>query len=236
MERQPTFEATENKSAKTTGRAVGILLLLQLAAGLTVPFILLMPVSGGAPDFLTKAAEHSVQIRTAVLISFVGAALTLSLGITALPVLRRYSERVAFLLLTVCAISSALDFVHAGTVMSMLSFSTQFTNAGAADPAFYQITGGAVAAARRWAHYTQLAAFGGWISVFYSSLFRFALIPRVLAALGLMGIALQFIGVTLSGILGYPPISQMAIPLLPIQITTSVWLIFKGLREYTENG
>jgi hypothetical protein len=219
------------KDAKSTGRTVGILLLLQLAAGLTVPFILLRPLAAGSPGFLTAAAENSFQIRSAVLLSFVGAALTVSLGVTALPIFRRYSTALAFWFLAVCVVSCTLDLVHGGTVMSMLSVSQEYLKSGAASAELYQLVGTAVASARRWAHYTQLVAIGGWIFVFYSSLLRFALIPRGLAVLGLIGIALQFIGVTLMALLGYSMIGEMAMALLPIQIAVGIWLIVRGFSE-----
>jgi hypothetical protein len=219
------------KSAKSVGRTVGILLLLQLAAGLTMPFILLRPLIAGSPGFLTAAAESSFQIRAAVFISFIGAALTVSLGITALPVFRRYSDATALWFLAVCVVSCTLDAVQNATVMSMLSLSQQYVNSGAADSGLYQVAGAAVASARRWAHAVQLVAIGAWIFVFYSSLLRFALIPRALAAVGLIGIVSQFIGVTLMMFLGNSPIGEMAMPLLPIQIAVAVWLIIKGFNE-----
>ena len=220
------------RSEKSIGQTVGILLLLQLAAGLTVPFILLRPLIAGFPGFLTAAAEHSFQIRAAVFISFVGAALTVSLGITALPVIRRYSNAMALWFLAVCVVSCTLDAVQNAAVMSMLSLSQQYVNGGAAaEPGLYQVVGAAVASARRWAHAAQLVAIGGWIFIFYSSLLRFALIPRALAAIGLTGIVLQFIGVTLMMFMGYSAIGEMAMPLLPIQIAVAVWLMVKGFKE-----
>lgn len=219
------------KSAKSIGRTVGILLLLQLAAGLTVPFILLRPLIQGSPGFLTAAAANSFQIRAAVFISFLGGALTLGLGITSLPVFRRYSSATALWFLAVCIVSCTLDVVQNAAVMSMLSLSQQYVGGGAAEAGLYQVVGAAVASARRWAHYTQLVAIGAWIFVFYSSLLRFALIPRALAALGLIGIVLQFIGVTLLTFLGYSVVGEMAMPLLPIQIAVAVWLIIRGFNE-----
>jgi hypothetical protein len=225
------FEELFMKSAKSTGRTVGILLLLQLAAGLMLPFILIRSLVAGSPGFLTTAAENSFQIRAAVLIAFAGGALTVSLGITALPVFRRYGKATALWFLAVCVVSWTLDAVHGATVMSMLSLSQQYVNAGAAETGLYQVVGAVVASARRWAHLTQLLAIGGWIFVFYSSLLRFGLIPRALAALGIIGILLQFTGVTLMMLLGYPVIGEMAMPMLPIQIAVAVWLIVKGFNE-----
>jgi hypothetical protein len=219
------------RSAKSTGRIVGILLLLQLAAGLTIPFILMSPLVAGSPGFLTAAAEHSSQIRIAVFIAFIGGVLTVSLGITVLPVFRRYSSATALWFLAVCIISFTMDALHNTGVMSMLSLSQQYVGGGGADTELYGVVGAAVASARRWAHITQLVAIGGWIFVFYSSLFRFALIPRALASLGLVGIVLQFTGVTLMMFLGYSTIGEMAMPLLPIQITVAMWLLVKGFNE-----
>jgi Domain of unknown function (DUF4386) len=214
------------------GRTVGILLLLQLAAALTLPFILSKPITFGSPAFLTAVTEHSFQIRSAVLLSFVGSALTVYLGITAFQVLRLYSKSAALLFVAVCAVSCTLDVVQAGTIMSMLSISNEFvTSSGATDSHLYQIVGAAVASTRRSAHYTQLLAIGAWLFVFYISLFRFKLVPRVLAFFGIIGVALQFVGVTLMMFLGYRSIGEMAMPLLPIQITVAVWLIIKGFKQ-----
>src|SRR3712207_105316 len=99
-------------STKSAGKTVGILLLLQLASALTIPFILLRPLVTGSSGFLTAAMENSFQIRSAVSLSFIGSAFTLALGITALPIFRRYSNAIALWFLAVCIISCAMDFVH----------------------------------------------------------------------------------------------------------------------------
>jgi Domain of unknown function (DUF4386) len=221
---QPTF---------TIGRTVGILLLLQLIAALTLPFILTKPITYGSPAFLTAVAAHSFQIRSAVLLSFVGSGLTVYLGITAFQVFRHYNQSVALLFVVVCAISCTLDIVQAGTIMSMLAISNAFVASGAANSELYQVVGSGIAAARRSAHIMQLLAIGAWMFVFYISLLRFKLIPRVLAAIGVLGVTLQFIGVTLMMLLGYPSIGEMAMPLLPIQISVAVWLMIKGFHNPT---
>lgn len=220
-----------SRSAFTTGRTIGILLLLQLAAALTLPFILSKPITTGSPAFLTAVAEHSAQIRFSVLLSFVGAGLTVYLGIVAFQVFQLYSKSAALLFLVVCAISCTLDLVQAGTIMSMLSISNNFVTSGAADSELYKTVAAAVASARRSAHSIQLLAIGAWMFVFYISMFRFKLIPRVLASVGLIGVISQFIGVTLMMFLGYRSIGEMAMPLLPIQITVAVWLIIKGFNQ-----
>jgi hypothetical protein len=215
----------------TSGRKVGLLLLLQLGAALTLPFILAKPLAGGSPAFLTAGAAHAGQIRGAVLLSLVGAALTVYLGLTLFAVLRRFSLSAALWFVVVCAISATLDLVQGATLLSMLSFSQAFGTAGAAEAELYPVVGAAVAAARRAAHSMQLVGIGAWLMVFYGSLWRFHLVPRVLAGLGLLGVSLQFTGVTLMMILGYPVLGELAMPLLPIQLTVAGWLLLKGLFE-----
>jgi hypothetical protein len=222
-----------SNSAFRIGRAVGIILLLQLAAALTLPFILSKPVTLGSPAFLTAVAEHSTQIRSAVFLSFLGACLTVYLGITAFKVFRIYSNSAALLFVVACAVSCTLDLIHGSAIMSMLSISNQFLTSGAHDSELYTLVAAPVAAARRSAHNMQLFAIGAWMFVFYFSLFRFKLVPPVLAIIGMTGVMLQCIGVTLMMFLGYRLIGEMAMPLLPIQISVGVWLIVKGFREPT---
>ena len=219
------------RSAKSVGRVIGVLLLSQMAAGLTVPFILLDQSVVGYPGFLAAAAEHSTRVRAAVLIAFLGATLTVSIAVAAFPVFRRYSIATALGFLAVCAISSTLDVVHNASVMSMLSLSRRYLEAGPSDAGQYQALAAAVHSARGWAHYTQLVGIGAWIFVFYSSLWRFRLIPRALTSLGLIGILLQFTGVTLPAFLGYRQQGQMAMPMGAIQMAVAIWLMAKGFNE-----
>ena len=233
LRQQEKIVQPSDRNALSTGRTVGILLLFQLVAALTLPFILSKPITVGSPAFLTAGAEHSFQIRSAVLLSFVGSALTLCLGITTFNIFRLYRKSNALLFIVVCAVSCAMDLVHAGTILTLLSVSKEFVASGGVDSKLYQVVGVAATAARRSAHITQLLAIGAWMFVFYISLFRFRLIPIVLAGIGMIGVTLQFIGVTLMMLLGYSTIGEMAMPLLPIQITVAVWLIVKGFNKAT---
>lgn len=220
------------KSMKSVGRIVGILLALQFPLGLILPFALIQgPLSTAPPGFLVNAATNSSQIHIAVIIAFVGSALTLSIAITAYPAIRRYNQSIALWLLAICIVSVVMDAFHNAAVMSMLSISQRFAEASSADVGFFQALGATVNSARYWAHYTQLLFIGGWIFLFYTVLSRFALIPRLLAILGLLGIILQFIGVTLPAYVDYPSMAWLAYPLGPIQITTAIWLMVKGFDE-----
>lgn len=209
---------------RSSGRTLGILLLLQMAAALVLPFVLLRPVSVGSSAFPAAAVENAGQIRTAVLISYFGAVLTIAIGVTVWPILRRMGERFAVAFIAACMISATLDAVHNASVMAMLSFAKQNVGTNVSPE-----LAGVVYAGRVSAHYAQLFAIGAWMFIFYVSMWRFRLIPRILAGLGLIAIPLQFSGVTLSHYIGYPMQGGLAMPLAPVHVAVGIWLIIKGL-------
>lgn len=215
---------------KSAGRTVGVLLLLHLAAGLIVPFILLNPLFS-PPGFLASAATIPNQVRTAVMLLFAGSALTIGASCSALEVFRRYSSAAAHWLLALAVASFGLQAVDNAHLLSMLSLSQAYADAGPANAALFQTLGVAAGALRKWSHYSFLLVVGCWILLLYSVAYRFRLVPRVLAALGVLGAVGQIAGVTVLGLWGYPPEMRLAMPLAPVYAATGIWLIVKGFSE-----
>jgi hypothetical protein len=209
---------------------VGLLSFLHLAIGLMLPFILLEQVRG-AEGLLANAAASPHQIRITVLLLFVGSALAVAIAIAALRVFRQASETMAFWLLALATAAFTLQAVDNGAILSILSLSQKHAQAGAAKSELFQSLGLVAGSARKWAHYTYLLVAVGWIFLFYCHLFRFRLIPRPLAALGLVGCLLQIYGVALRGLFGYPPMTVLAMPLAPIQLAAALWMMVKGFAE-----
>ena len=219
------------EATRSLGRKVGVLLLVQMAMGLVLPFMLLSPAFVSFPGFLNTFGENPWRARSAVFISLLGSALTVALAIALWPVLRKYSERIAITLALVCGVSCVLDIVQDASVMSMLSLSDRFAGAGGADGAAYQMIGAAVASTRRWAHYTQLIGFAAWMFTFYVASLRLRLLPRSLAVVALVAVVSQFIGVTLMAFLGLSQITLMAMPLGVVHFAAGVWLVIKGFDD-----
>jgi len=218
------------KSAKSVGRIMGVLLLAHFVGGLTLPFILLGTVLA-PPGFLENAAANSGLVRASVFLSLVSGAVTVGIAIAAFPIFRRYSQAVALWFVALSVVSFSLQAVENGTLLSMLSLSQRYAEAGAANAGLFQALGAVVGSPRKWAHYTQLLVVVSWMFLLYSVLYRFVLVPRALAALGLVGTVLQITGVTLRGLLGYTPVTVLAMPLAPIHLALSVWLMVKGFDE-----
>jgi hypothetical protein len=209
---------------------VGVLLLAHFVGALIVPFVMLERVRGSA-GLLANAAGSPDQIRAAVLLLFAGSVLAVGITIAALQVFRQQSEAMAFWLLSLAVAGFSLQAVDNGALLSILSLSREYAEAGAAKADLFQALGLVAGAARKWAHYTYLLVAVSWILLFCSVLFRFRLVPRPLAAFGLVGCLLQIAGVTLRGLWGYPPETRLAMPLAPAYVALAVWLLVKGFPE-----
>jgi Domain of unknown function (DUF4386) len=218
------------RSAKSVGRTIGMLLLVHLAAGLTLPFILLHPLVT-PPGFLDSAAGVPNQVRAAVMLLFVGSAITIGIASAAWSLFRQYSSAMALWLLALAVASFSLQAVDNAHILSMLSLSVEYARAGAAKVELFQALAIVVGSARKWAHYAFLLVVGSWIFLLYCLLYRFRFVPRALSAVGLVCSLLQIAGVTLRGLLGYPPETRLAMPLAPAYVALAVWLMVKGFDE-----
>lgn len=214
---------------KSIGRIIGLLLFVQLA-GLIVPFVLLHPLTTGPQNYLANAAGASFQIKVAVFLLFANCALTVSITITAWPVFRLYSEALALLLLAVSVIMFSLQAVDNAHVLSMLSLSQQYAQAGGPDDVF-QTLAAVVGSTRRWVHYSELLVIDCWIFLLYSILYRFRLVPRALAACGLITVLLHFTAIPLPGFLGYRSVTLLGVPMALSHIALALWLLARGFKE-----
>jgi hypothetical protein len=217
------------RSAKSVGRIIGMLLLVQLA-GLTVPFILMLPLTRGTSEFLTNAPEISLHIKVAVFLLFANCALTIGISIAAFPVFRQYSHSMALLLVAVSVIMFSLQAVDNAHLLSMLSLSRQYAQAGGRDELF-QALAVVLGANRRWVHFSELVVIDAWMFVLYSLLCRFALVPRALAAFGLITVVLHFTGIPLLLFLGYRSVTLMGATMGLSQIALALWLMARGFAE-----
>jgi hypothetical protein len=215
---------------KLAGRWIALALLAQLVAGPLINFGILATVFQDPPGFIVNAAPHAQDLALAVMLLLGMGAVSASIGIAAWPVLRRRSERMALWLVVLGAACLALAAVECAALMSTLSLSKAYAVAAGADPALYEGLRGVVAAGRNWAHYTHLICEGGLVFVLYTSLFRFRLVPRALAAFGMAAALTQMTAVSMP-LFGQPIVFAMLAPLGIAHLALLTWLLLRGLRE-----
>lgn len=218
------------ETSTSVARTLGVLLLLHLVIGLITPFIILHSITGSR-GFLATAADNAAQVRIAIFLLMIGSAMAIAVSAAAQPLLRRYSSNLAFWLLSLSIAAFTLQAVDCGRILSMLSLSQHYAASGSPNSELFQSLAIVVGSARKWAHYTYLLVAVTWILLLFTVLFHYHLVPRALAAFGIIASLMQIGGVTIRSMLGYSPETRLAMPLAPVYIALALWLIFKGLRE-----
>lgn len=217
------------QTAKSIGRTMGVLVLAQSVAGAVMNFALMGPVVA-APGFLVNAAAHPLHVSLAVLLGLAAGALSVGIAIAAWPVFRRHSPAMALWFLALAVVGFSLAAFESISNLSLLSLSQAYASADAADADLFQGLRGVVASARNGAHYIGMIVAGSMVFVLYSVLYRFALVPRALAAFGLVAAMLQLAAVTMP-VFGHRAVLLMIAPLGLSHLALTVWLMAKGFTE-----
>jgi hypothetical protein len=220
-------------STKHIGKIIGMLLLVHLATGLIVPYVFLQPLTKLPAAFLDTAAGMSSQVRLNVLLLFVGGAISVGISIAVWPAVRERSYRLGLWLLALALVNFTLQIVENSHWLSMLSVSQAYAEVGAAEAGLFQSIGVAVRSAWKWAHYSHILVVVAWLFTLYCLVFRCALVPRALGAIGMVTSVLQVIGITLPVFAGYrmPFPELFGMPLGLSNLVLSVWLMAKGFKE-----
>jgi hypothetical protein len=213
----------------SAGKVAGVLLVVQMTAGYVTNFVLLAPATA-PPGFLVNAASHATQVGAAALLGIVAGALSLAIAITVLPVLRNFSERMALTFLALSTAALALSVVENARVMSLLSLSQAYAASNGADEATFAGLRGVVAAARNWAHFSQLIIGGSTFVALFAALYRFGLIPRALAGFAVIGAVLQMMTVA-RPFFGAQVIFPLLAPAGIAFLLAALWLIVKGFAD-----
>jgi hypothetical protein len=220
-------------SARNLARIIGVLVLVHLATGLIVPYVMLRPLMALPFGFLETAAEMSNQVRWNVMALFVGGAIPIGITVAAWPIFRLHCSSLSLWLLVLAGVNLSLQAVENGHWLSMLSLSQAHAEAGATDAERFQSLAVVVRTAFRWAHYSHIFAVVAWIFAFYALLYRSALVPRILAGSGLVTCMMQFTGITLPAFLDYrmPYPTLFGMPLAVVNVALAFWLMSKGFRQ-----
>jgi len=213
-------------TAKGAARVIGVLILAHMIGSAVVNFVLLGPVFSG-PGFLVNAAAHSTAMGLTALLGVAAGSLVVAMAITAFPVIRQYSQRWALWFFALAVVGFSVAVVENINLMSLLSLSEAYAKASAVDREHFQFLRVVVASARNWAHFIGLIVSGSTFLVFYAAQYRFALIPRVLAAVGVAAVLSQMTSVAMP-LFGHEVVFPMLAPLGLCHLVLSLWLIVKG--------
>lgn len=214
---------------KFASRSIAALLLAQLVLGPITNFTLLDPIFKGTGGFLVNAAPHATAAATSALLSLALAVISAGIGILMWPILRQRSERMGLGLVLLGGAGVALAGFESAGVMSMVSLSKAYVASATADEALYESLRGVVGAQRNWGHFVRLVLAGATILLFFAALFRFNLVPRLLAGFGMLAAVSQMFAVG-APFFGNPVVFPMLAPLGIAYLLLIVTLLWKGMR------
>jgi hypothetical protein len=217
-------------NSPSTGKRLGVLFLAHLIIGLTTPYILLQPLAMSRN--LAAAAEVSgLRVRLAVMLLFVGGALTIAIAVTAWPIFLQHARALGIWIMALAIANFALQCIEIAGYMTMFSFSREYATA-AANTATFDVVGLAVRSGWKWAHYSHLLVMVSWMFLLFATLWRTGLVPKVLAGLAMLTALMQITGITLPQFIPYPtpPMTVMGMPLAFAYIALAIWLMVKGLK------
>lgn len=222
------------RTTKNTGRIIGVLLLALMLTGLTIPYILMQPLTVAPANFLSCGAGMAFVVKLSVALLFVGGAIPIGITIMAWPLFRQRSHAMSLWLLSIAVVNLVAQAIENEHWLSMLFLGQQYVGADVSDTGVLQTLGIALRSEWKWAHYTHLLFTVTWMCLLYIILYRLKLVPRVLAVFGLVAIVLQLVGITLPGLFSYSvPFSAdvYSLPLGVAFLSLILWTIIKGFRE-----
>ena len=211
---------------------VGLLFLTSFVASLLGSQAFIAPIIN-ASDYPINVYPDKNQLIIGVLLELICAVEVAGIAIMMQPILKKHNNHIALGYLSLRIVESAIIFVSAISLLSLVTLGQEYVEAGTLDVSLFQPFGTFAAAMHYYAFQMVTIVCGLAGLMFCYSLYQLKLIPRSISVLGLIGYPLSFIAALLDvfGLIGTPqgvglmlylPGSLFEILLLPL------WLIIKG--------
>jgi hypothetical protein len=224
-------------STRKAAIIVGVLFIIATAA----PIISAVPLSvvplgflgtEGDPDYLTAISENENQVLIGALLWLAMTASVVAIPIVMFPILRKHNESLALGYVGARIFEGFFDAVNVISLLSLLSLSREFVDAGAPLASYFQTSGASLLAIIDWGSLLLDLAWLLSVPVFNYVLYKSKLIPRWLSALGLIGGALWLATWPVRMFdLSPPMIEIFALPIAAQEMILAVWLIVKGFSS-----
>ncbi|MBI5869381.1 MAG: DUF4386 domain-containing protein [Actinobacteria bacterium] len=211
----------------------GALLLTALVAGiLSVPFLSTL----NEPDYLVEVAENESLVIIGVLLQTIMAFACAGIAIWLYPALKKFDEAMSLGSVGFRIIEAVIFIVAAISVLTVLTLSHDYRDAGPADAAYFQTMGSLLLAVRDWAsNVLAVFSFGLGALMYYIIFYRSRLVPRWLSVWGLIAIILHMFSglMVIFAVIGPFSAAQgvLSIPIASQELVLAVWLITIGFNR-----
>jgi len=193
--------------------------------------VALTPVLAGT-DYLTRFSAPTNQVTGAVLLYLIADFACVGIAISMYPVLKKWNASLALGSVIFRTLEAAFYMVGVVSLLSLLTLSQQFANAGAADRASLQAIGDLLVSVKNHAGLAAVFCFCLGAFIYYTLFFQSRLIARWLSGFGIVAIIMMTSACVLSLFSGnlitsYIP---LAFPIFVQELVLAVWLIVKGFN------
>jgi hypothetical protein len=213
-------------SNRKTAIIVGVLFLIA-----TIIIIIggLFSLSISESDYLTAVSANENQVILGAILEIIATAAIVGIPIAMFPILKNYNEGLALGYVGTRIFEGITIFLNTIVLLSILALSKQFVNTATPDVSYFQTSGSLLLATRDQISMLVDFPFAPGAVIFNYLLYRTKLIPRWLAALGLIGGTLLFVTTPLH-MFGFnpEPMEFLYLPIAAQEMILAVWLIVKG--------
>jgi hypothetical protein len=216
-------------SHRTIAAAVGALFLISYT-GFSIGMALVVPSLDPSTDLAQIGADEQRLIAGALFL-FVNMATIIGIAAMLFPVMRPHGEGLALWYVGFRILEAAAFIVGAVSVLSLISVSEASVAAGSSAPVYEGMRSLALAA-NSWAGKLATVAFISGAVVLYSLLYRSRLVPRFIAAWGLVAVALLIVAnlLAVDVTAGFQPAALLFAPIALNELFLAAWLIIRGLQ------
>ncbi len=220
-------------SSNFIAKAVGALFLIQIVAAIAGN-ILIMSVTS-PDDFLSSIAANDSKLGLAALLMFTCYVSVIAIGIIIYPVLKRYNTSIALSYIATRLVETIVQVFGIVAVIALIPLSHAYLQMPEAEQ-LSTLVFAKSSIYLNWYAYHVSMIFLGYGSLFFCYiLYKHALVPKVLAALGLFG---YFVLATSSVlyIVGMDMGVFVAIPILIFEVALGLCLVIKGFKVPVNSG
>lgn len=216
-------------------KIAGLTFLIYMVAGAAAVFLMNRATGAdGTEATLRLVAEHSLNVRIAIVLELVESFSALVLGVTLYVITRDENQEFAMLAMVFRVGEGVLGAIGIPKTMELLSLANTRAGADAADIATRNTLGALLLLP------VQTALIGAPFFAVGSLIFSWLLlrghtIPVLLAGLGVFASALLVVGVPLqlADVLKGPLTGYMWLPMIVFQIPLGLWMLTKGVAPPT---
>jgi hypothetical protein len=185
------------------------------------------------PDYLAHVSASETNVIIGMLLEWVWALAVVGIAVTLLPILKLHNEALALGFSGLRFIEALTTVIHAIILMTLLTLSQGFVEAGAPEGSYFQTVGNVLLAIREWAFIIGSGLVWSLSAVILNYiLYKSNLIPRWLSVWGFIGGVLSFANY-FPELFGIASIEILFLPIALQEMVFAVWLIVKGFNSST---